>query len=170
VLDRGKLQVIDNQIDQSTGTVHLKAEFPNQDLQLWPGQPVDVRLLIDTLRQVAVVPTPAVQRGPNSTFVYRVEPDDTVAVRSVTVMQQDAGEAVTVDGVKQSDRIVTAGLAQLAEARQVSIQGEVFEPSGVTAWSRGRGESRGQGRGGGARQRREGTSPQAVGASRGVTP
>ena len=173
VLDRGKLQVIDNQIDQSTGTVQLKAEFPNQDLQLWPGQTVDVRLLIDTLRQVVVVPTSAVQRGPNGTFVYLVEPDDTVVVRSVTVIQQDDSAAVIGDGVKPSDRVVTAGFAQLAEGRPVSLQGEVSEPSGATATPRGRGEGRGQGRGqgrgGGARQRREGEASQAVGAGRGGT-
>jgi membrane fusion protein, multidrug efflux system len=171
VLDRGKLQVIDNQIDQSTGTVQLKAEFPNQDLQLWPGQPVNVRLLIDTLRQVVVVPNSAVQRGPNGTFVYLIEPDDTVVVRSVTVMQQDESGAVVADGVKQSDRIVVTSLfGQLAEGRRVSIQGEVSEPSGATASSRGRGEGSGQARGGGARQRREGAASQAVGAGRGGTP
>src|SRR5436190_13028278 len=65
VLDRGSLQVVNNQVDQTTGTVQLKAEFPNADLQLWPGQFVNIRLLIDTLRQVVVVPTASVQRGPN---------------------------------------------------------------------------------------------------------
>src|SRR6266542_7117308 len=80
-VDRGKVLVIDNQVDQTTGTVKLKAEFPNADLQLWPGQFVNVRLLIDTLRQVVVVPTAAVQRGPNGTFVYVVKPDETVTVR-----------------------------------------------------------------------------------------
>ena len=65
-------QVVDNQVDQTTGTVKLKAEFPNAELQLWPGQFVNVRLLVDTLKQVVVVPTAAVQRGPNGTFVYVV--------------------------------------------------------------------------------------------------
>ncbi len=73
VIDRGKLTVLDNQVDPTTGTVKLKAEFPNADVQLWPGQFVNVRLLIDTLKQVVVVPTAAVQRGPNGTFVYVVE-------------------------------------------------------------------------------------------------
>ena len=58
------LRVVDNQVDQTTGTVKLKAEFPNADLQLWPGQFVNVRLLVDTLKQVVVIPTGAVQRGP----------------------------------------------------------------------------------------------------------
>ena len=81
VLDSGKVVVIDNQVDQTTGTVKLKAEFPNTNLQLWPGQFVNVRVLIDTLRQVVVVPTAAVQRGPNGTFVYVIKDDNTVTVR-----------------------------------------------------------------------------------------
>src|SRR5215469_8849467 len=88
IVDRGTLTVIDNQVDQTTGTVKLKAEFPNADLQIWPGQFVNVRLLIDTLKQVVVVPTSAVQRGPNGTFAY-VTNDDIVTVRPVTVAQQD---------------------------------------------------------------------------------
>jgi len=78
VIDRGTLRVVDNQVDQSTGTVKLKAEFPNTDLQLWPGQFVNVRLLIDTLKDVVVIPTGAVQRGPSGTFVYVVKDDNTV--------------------------------------------------------------------------------------------
>ena len=75
-LDRGTLQVVDNQVDPTTGTVRMKADFPNADMQLWPGQFVNVRVLIETLNQVVVVPTPAVQRGPNGTFAYVVQDDD----------------------------------------------------------------------------------------------
>ena len=89
VIDRGTLQVVDNQVDQTTGTVKLKAEFPNKDLQLWPGQFINVRLLVDTLQQVVVAPTAAVQRGPNGIFVFVVQPDNTVAVRPVTVAAAD---------------------------------------------------------------------------------
>ena len=121
VLDRGTLQVVNNQVDQTTGTVQLKAEFPNADLQLWPGQFVNVRLLIDTLRQVVVVPTAAVQRGPNGTFVYLLQPDSTVSVRLVSVTQQDESEAVIASGLTAQDRIVTSGFAQLADGRQVSV-------------------------------------------------
>ena len=77
VIDRGVLRVVDNQVDQTTGTVKLKAEFPNTNLQLWPGQFVNIRLLIDTLKQVTVIPTGAVQRGPNGTFVYVIKDDET---------------------------------------------------------------------------------------------
>jgi len=121
VLDHGALQVVNNQVDQTTGTVQLKAEFPNADLQLWPGQFVNVRLLIDTLRQSIVVPTAAVQRGPNGTFVYLLQPDSTVSVRLITVTQQDENQAVIANGLQAKDRVVTSGFAQLAEGRKVTV-------------------------------------------------
>ena len=121
VLDRGSLQVVNNQVDQTTGTVQLKAEFPNADLQLWPGQFVNVRLLIDTLRQVVVVPTAAVQRGANGTFVYLLQPDSTVAVRPVEVTQQDETQTVIASGLGAQDRVVTTGFAQLSDGRKVVV-------------------------------------------------
>lgn len=145
MLDRGKLRVINNQVDQTTGTVQLKAEFPNGDLQLWPGQFVNVRLLIDTLRQALVVPTPAVQHGPNGTFVYQLKPDHTVTVRPVVVKQQDENQAVIASGLELSDRVVTTGFAQLAEGRRVSVQGEGREPSGTASSQRGQGQGGGRG-------------------------
>jgi membrane fusion protein, multidrug efflux system len=107
VVDRGKLVVVDNQVDQTTGTVKLKAEFPNESLQLWPGQFVNVKLLVDTLKDATVVPTAAVQRGPNGTFVYIASYDGTVSVRPVTVSQQDDSEAVLVSGAAEGERVVT---------------------------------------------------------------
>jgi multidrug efflux system membrane fusion protein len=119
-LDRGKVLVIDNQVDQTTGTVKLKAEFPNAQLQLWPGQFVNVRVLIDTLRQAVVVPTAAVQRGPNGTFVYVIRDDSTVTVRRVTLIQQDDVQTVVRSGLQIGERVVTTGFARLAEGSQVS--------------------------------------------------
>ncbi|MFL5071817.1 MAG: efflux RND transporter periplasmic adaptor subunit [Xanthobacteraceae bacterium] len=119
VVDRGTLQVVDNQVDQTTGTVKLKAEFPNADLQLWPGQFVNVRLLIETLHQVVTVPTAAVQRGPNGTFVY-VMNEDAVAVRPVTVSQQDDAQAVVTSGLKAQDRVVTTGFARISDGTKVA--------------------------------------------------
>ncbi|MFL5066741.1 MAG: efflux RND transporter periplasmic adaptor subunit [Xanthobacteraceae bacterium] len=119
VVDRGTLQVVDNQVDQTTGTVKLKAEFPNADLQLWPGQFVNVRLLIETLHQVVTVPTAAVQRGPNGTFVY-VMNEDAVAVRPVTVSQQDDAQAVITSGLKAQDRVVTTGFARISDGTKVA--------------------------------------------------
>ncbi len=83
VIESGELKVVDNQVDQTTGTIKLKAEFANRDLQLWPGGFVNVRLLIDTLKDVVVAPTAAVQRGPRGTFVYVVGNDNKVAVRPI---------------------------------------------------------------------------------------
>ena len=121
VIDRGTLRVVDNQIDQATGTVKLRAEFPNAEVQLWPGQFVNVRLLIDTLRQVVVVPTAAVQRGPNGIFVYVVQPDNAVAVRPVTVSQQDETQAVIIRGLQANERVVTTGFARLTAGTKVTV-------------------------------------------------
>lgn len=121
VIDKGVLRVIDNQVDQTTGTIKLKAEFPNAELQLWPGQFVNVRLLINTLQQVVVVPTAAVQRGPNGTFVFVVQPDNKVAVRPVTVAQQDENQAVLSRGVRADERVVTTGFARLTAGAEVAV-------------------------------------------------
>ncbi len=121
VIDRGTLRVVDNQVDPSTGTVKLKAEFPNADLQLWPGQFVNVRLLIDTLKQVVVIPTGAVQRGPNGTFVFVVKDDNTAAMRPITVQKQDETQTVVANGVAPPERVVTTGFARLTDGGKVSI-------------------------------------------------
>jgi multidrug efflux system membrane fusion protein len=121
VVDRGKLVVVDNLVDQTTGTVKLKAEFPNESLQLWPGQFVNVKLLVDTLKDATVVPTAAVQRGPNGTFAYIANDDGTVSVRPVTVSQQDDAEAVLVSGAAAGERVVTTGFAQLNDGTRIAI-------------------------------------------------
>ena len=118
-LDRGTLQVVDNQVDQTTGTVRMKAEFPNANLQLWPGQFVNVRVLIDTLKQVVVVPTPAVQRGPNGTFAYVVQADERVALRPITVALQNETQAVIAKGIDAAERVVTTGFARLKDGTRV---------------------------------------------------
>jgi membrane fusion protein, multidrug efflux system len=120
-LDKGKVTVIDNQVDQTTGTVKLRAEFPNADLQLWPGQFVNVRVLIDTLRQAVVVPTAAIQRGPNGAFVYVLKQDNTVTVRPVTLTQQDDTRAVVASGLQAGEQVVTTGFARLTEGAQVAV-------------------------------------------------
>jgi multidrug efflux system membrane fusion protein len=120
VLDKGKVVVIDNQVDQTTGTVKLKAEFPNAELQLWPGQFVNVRVLIDTLRQVVVVPTAAIQRGPDGPFVYVLKDDNTVTVRRVALSQQDDVQAVLATGLTAGERVITTGFARLTEGTPVT--------------------------------------------------
>src|SRR5256885_17059837 len=126
VVDRGKLQVIDNQMDQTTGTMRMKAEFPNANLQLWPGQFTNVRLLVDTLRQVVVVPTAAVQRGPQGTFVYVIGADSKVAVRPVTVAQQDDTQAVVSEGVKAQEQVVTDRKSTRLNSSHLVISYAVF--------------------------------------------
>ncbi|TXL75188.1 efflux RND transporter periplasmic adaptor subunit [Vineibacter terrae] len=129
VADRGILQVVDNQVDQTTGTVRLKAEFPNADLQLWPGQFVGVRLLTATLKQVVVVPAAAVQRGPNGPYVFVIQPDSTIAMRPVTITQQDERRAVIATGLDAQEQVVTSGFARLANGTRVAIS----QPAGDTA-------------------------------------
>jgi multidrug efflux system membrane fusion protein len=166
VIERGTLQVIDNQVDQTTGTIKLKAEFPNPDLKLWPGQFVNVRLLVDTLKGAVTVPTAAVQRGPTGTFVYRVNDGDTVAVKPIRVAIQDDVRAVIADGLSPGERVVTTGFAQLADGSRVTVSGgtPATAPAGGPAGERprrgpmagqgGQGGQSGQpGQGGGRRER-----------------
>jgi multidrug efflux system membrane fusion protein len=134
VIDRGTLQVVDHQVDQTTGTVKLKAEFPNANLQLWPGQFVNVRLTVNTLRQVIVIPTGAVQRGPDGTFVYVVGDDSRVGQRPITVQMQDENQAVVATGVEPGERIVTTGFAQLTDKREVKVSNpDANEPTATAS-------------------------------------
>jgi multidrug efflux system membrane fusion protein len=122
-LDTGTLEVVDNQVDQTTGTVRLKAEFPNASLQLWPGQFVNVRVLVDTLTQVVVVPLPAVQRGPAGSFVFVVDKASKAVMRPVTVAQQTDTEVVIAKGLEVGETVVTNGFARLRDGSSVSISG-----------------------------------------------
>jgi len=130
VIDQGRLTVVDNQIDQSTGTVRMKAEFPNNELKLWPGEFVNVRLRIQTLKQAVIVPTGAVQRGPNGAFVYLLVDDKSVSMRPVTVGVQDEIETVVTNGLSEGDRVVTTGFTRLADGSEVSVQSETGTQSG----------------------------------------
>jgi multidrug efflux system membrane fusion protein len=121
VIDRGTLTVMDNQVDQTTGTVKLKAEFPNADLTLWPGQFVNIRLLIDTLKGVVTIPTGAVQRGPNGTFVYVVKDGSTASMRPIVVQKQDETQTVVKSGVNAGERVVTTGFVRLTDGSKVAI-------------------------------------------------
>jgi multidrug efflux system membrane fusion protein len=121
VVDTGKLDGIDNQVDVTTGTVRLKAVFPNERRQLWPGQFVNVRLKVETLSQVVVVPTSSVQRGPAGTFSYVIGQDNIVSAKAVKVTQQNETDAVIAEGLTPSDRVVTTGFANLADGSKVMI-------------------------------------------------
>ena len=122
VLDAGELQVVDNTVDQTTGTVKLKGSFPNDHLQLWPGQFVNVRLYVDTLTHVVTVPTPAVQRGPDGTYVYALAADGaTVAMRKVAVGRQTEADSVVTAGLDVPTTIVTTGFTRLTDGAKVAV-------------------------------------------------
>jgi multidrug efflux system membrane fusion protein len=143
VIDRGTLTVVDNQVDASTGTVKLKAEFPNASLQLWPGQFANVRLLIDTLKQVVVIPTGAVQRGPTGTFVYVVKDDNSATIRPIVVQKQDETQTVIKSGVTPPERVVTTGFARLIEGAKVTVStGDGAPAPAAPATNRPRGGAR----------------------------
>lgn len=121
VIDTGTLEVVDNQVDTTTGTVKLKANFANEKLALWPGAFVNARLLVETMKGAIVVPTAAVQRGPDGTFVYLLKPDQTVAMHTVKVGQQDDAQAVITEGLAAGDKVVTTGFARLQDGAKVTI-------------------------------------------------
>ena len=120
-LARGQLYAIDNQIDVTTGTVKLKAQFDNTDSALFANQFVNVRLLVDTLRDVTVGPISAVQRGGQGVFVYVVNAEMTVSVRTVTVGVNEAGRVQFLSGVEPGDRVVIDGMDRLREGAKVEI-------------------------------------------------
>jgi multidrug efflux system membrane fusion protein len=129
VVDTGTLKGIDNQVDQTTGTLKLKAEFPNPNFQLWPGQFVNVRLKVETLPKAIVIPTSAVQRGPAGTFSYVIGPGDVATAKPIVVTQQNENDAVIASGIAPTDRVVTTGFANLSDGAIVFIGKDDATPS-----------------------------------------
>jgi len=119
-LATGTLLAIDNQVDATTGTVRLKAEFKNEDGMLFPNQFVNARLLVDTRRGAIVVPSAAVQRGPTSMFVYVVKADETVELRNVVPGPAEGGETSIESGVSPGEIVVTDGLDKLQPDAKVA--------------------------------------------------
>lgn len=162
VVDTGMLTGIDNLVDQTTGTVKIKAEFPNSNLQLWPGQFVNVRLKVETLPQALVVPTSAVQRGPAGTFAYVIGDGEIVAAKPVRVTQQNEFDAVIASGLSAGDRVVTTGFANLSEGAKVVIGRDDQTPTPDLAPRKrqgggGQGQRQGPGQGGQKGQSGQGT-------------
>lgn len=131
IIARGKLQLVDNQIDLSTGTLRLKALFPNDDLALWPGQFVNARVLVETLGQALVVPAEAIQPGLKGPFVYRVKEDSTVEVRLVKPGPTVHGITVVTAGLAVGDRVVRDGQNKLQPGARVEIVKAAAEGSAV---------------------------------------
>ncbi len=113
LLGEGKLAVIDNQIDTTTGTIRLKANFPNDDLRLWPGQFVNARLLLNTRKNGLVVPASVIQRGPQGSYAFVIKDDQSVEVRPVKVAQIEKGEALIDEGLQPNERVVVDGQYKL---------------------------------------------------------
>ncbi len=122
VLDRGEVAVLDNTVDQSTGTIKLKATFPNPSLALWPGGFVNVRLLIDTEHNVTTVPPTAIQRGPQGSYVYLLKDGSTVTRRVVQVGHEDESVSVVTAGLQPGDQVVTDGASRLSDGQRVRVQ------------------------------------------------
>jgi multidrug efflux system membrane fusion protein len=121
-LAEGRLRLVNNTVDQATGTVTLKAEFANKDAALWPGEFVNAHLVVAVVRNGVTMPAGAVQMGPTGPFVYLVKPDSTVVPQPVTVTQVEAGVALIGDGLQIGDTIVTSGQAGLSPGARVAVQ------------------------------------------------
>jgi multidrug efflux system membrane fusion protein len=120
-LAEGTLAVLDNQINQTTGTIRIKGTFPNKDGALWPGEFLNIRLLARTAPNVVTVPPGALQRGPNGYYAYVVKPDSTVETRPLKVGQVSDGVAIVDDGVAAGEQVVTAGQYRLQPGARVEV-------------------------------------------------
>jgi multidrug efflux system membrane fusion protein len=118
----GKLLTIDNQIDPATGTMRLKAIFPNEDTALWPGEFVNLRLIVGVRENAVTVPARAVQSGPNGSYLFVVRPDMTVEMRDVVVSQTEPDIAVIGKGLAANERVVVDGQYRLEQGTQVVQQ------------------------------------------------
>jgi multidrug efflux system membrane fusion protein len=132
LLGRGKLTLVDNQVSLTTATVRLKGIVPNPDKALWPNEFVRARLLLATRLGVLSVPAPAVQRGPQGTFVYVVMPDQTAALRTVEVETIQDQWAVIKSGLQQGDQVVVEGQNQLRPGAKVSLRASVSGRASTT--------------------------------------
>ncbi len=121
VLDTGTLTVLDNQVDPATGTIRLRARFPNERLTLWPGAFVTVRLKVATSHAATVVPPVAVQRGPLGFYVYVVNADQTVTRRPVKLGHEDMLAAIITAGLQPGEHVVVDGASRLTDGARVAI-------------------------------------------------
>lgn len=121
-LAQGHLLLIDNQIDQTTSTIRLKAEFPNQDERLWPGEFVHIRMLVTTRKDAVTIPLLAVQRGPDGLYVWVIKSNDTVEQRPVEAQTIDNETAIISKGLAAGERIVLDGQSRLDQGTHVNIR------------------------------------------------
>jgi multidrug efflux system membrane fusion protein len=121
-LGTGTLELVDNTVDQATGTIRLKAQFANEDEALWPGQFINARLELAVRHDAIAIAAPAVQRNQDGTFAWVVKDDDTVEVRPIRVERTDAGEALLAGGLKVGERIVLDGQSRLRPGGKVVVK------------------------------------------------
>ena len=121
VLGAGNLILTDNQVDTATGSIRLKGEFANKDHKLWPGLAVSTRLTVGVVKNALVAPSIAIQHGPNGLYVYVIDEQNRAAMRPVTVAHQTIDQAMIEKGVKEGDRVVTAGAYVLQPGSSVNI-------------------------------------------------
>jgi multidrug efflux system membrane fusion protein len=148
-LGKGELALVDNQINQNTATIRLKAIFPNADKSLWPNQFVKTRMRLENRKGALVIPSAAVQRGPQGTFVYVVGADDKANIKPIQIDTIEGGQALLSGGVEPGDRVVTEGQNQLRPGARVSVR----EPGGDSAGGGGGGPGPGGKRAGGGSKR-----------------
>lgn len=129
----GTLSFIDNTVDTTTGTINLKATFPNHDRALWPGQFTNVSLTLAIEANSVVAPTPAVQAGQQGSYVYVIKPDDTVEARTVVVRRTWQQWSVIDKGLSAGERVVTDGQLRLAPGAKVAIKTELVPPAAAPA-------------------------------------
>jgi membrane fusion protein, multidrug efflux system len=120
-LDEGDLGLVNNQILQTTGSIQLKANFPNKAHRLWPGELVNARLLLDTRHDGLTVPASVVQQGPKGSYAYVIKPDQTVEIRPITVAQISEGQALIDSGLKANEQVVVDGQYKLQAGTHVTI-------------------------------------------------
>ncbi len=123
VLDTGIVALLDNQIDQTTGTIRVKATFPNTHMLLWPGEFVTARVLVTVHKQALTMPPAALQRGPDGMFAYVLQPDSTVAVRALKVTLLDENTVIIDSGLNAGERVVTSNFYRLQPGTRVRING-----------------------------------------------
>jgi membrane fusion protein, multidrug efflux system len=117
----GMLDLVDNTVDQTTGTVKLKAEFPNKDKALWPGEFVNAHLVLKAVHNGITVPSVAIQSGPSGSYAYVVKDDSTVERRPITVVQTENNSSLVGSGLQAGERVVTAGQFKLDQGTKVQI-------------------------------------------------
>lgn len=128
VLAQGHLAVINNQVDQASGTLQMKATFSNKDNALWPGLSVSTRLLLQTLKDVVVVPNDAIQHGPNGLYAYVVDSNKTAAIRQITTGSEGGNGTVITAGLQPGEQVITAGQYRLTPKAPVAVHEQKGSP------------------------------------------